>query len=436
MLLLISSGGCARSLARIDMARDAFVAGDLTAAEETLVELSQSKDRYSSAASLDLAMVELAAGDAKSAERRFRKLRDDFDALASFAPMHEAAAMVGDDTARVYRPAAYEQIMIRAMLAVCSLATDGADAESYALQAAMRQSELAEDAKSRGIENVSEIYQSIAFAPYLRGVLREATHHDYDDAARAYQLVSAVEPRFSAVSNDIARANLGSHSNPGHGVLYVIGCVGRGPILKEVEAPTTTAAMQIASSVLNVTANQKDDKKDRAVALPNIASVKIPQVITPPSEVVGLGVRADGVAIGVTEVLTSVSELATKQTEAEMPWTIARAVMRRAAKETTVATVGNQLGLSGAAGSLFHFAVASAWSGSEHVDTRCWGLLPREIQVLRAELPAGDYTISLSSIGRSGHPIGSGVERPVTIVDGRNEYIIAIAPETTIYLAK
>jgi len=436
LLLLCSSVGCARSLARIDVARDAFAVGDLTIAEETLVDLSQSKDRFSSAAALDLAMVELATGDAKSAEQRFRKLRDEFDSLPKVAPVHEAAAMVSDDTARIYRPSAYEQIMIRAMLAVCSLATDGADAESYALQAAMRQSELAEEAKGRGIENVSAIYQSIAFAPYLRGVLREATHHDYDDAARAYQLVSAVEPRFSAVSNDIARANLGSHSNPGHGVLYVIGCVGRGPVLKEVEAPTTTAAMQIASAVLNVTTNQKDGGKDRALALANIASVKVPQVVTPPSEVIGLGVRADGVAIGVTETLTSVSELATKQTEAEMPWTIARAVMRRAAKETTVATVGNQLGLSGAAGSLFHFAAASAWSGSERVDTRCWGLLPREIQVLRAELPAGHYTISLSSIGRSGHPIGGGVERPVTIIDGRNEYLIAIAPDATIYLAR
>ena len=30
-----------------------------------------------------------------------------------------------------------------------------------------------------------------------------------------------------------------------------------------------------------------------------------------------------------------------------------------------------------------------AWEASEAADTRCWGLLPDKIQVLRIELPAG-----------------------------------------------
>ena len=32
-----------------------------------------------------------------------------------------------------------------------------------------------------------------------------------------------------------------------------------------------------------------------------------------------------------------------------------------------------------------------AWEATEAADTRCWGLLPEKIQVLRIELPAGRH---------------------------------------------
>ncbi|WP_146527241.1 hypothetical protein [Novipirellula artificiosorum] len=438
LVVLLVISGCAGGLRKIDNARGAFAAGDLDTSAETLSELAESRRRFADAAALDLAMVELARGDARSAEQRFRKLRDQFDAQPKLAPLSEVASIVTDDTARVFRPTGYEQIMIRTMLAVCSLATDGADAESYAMQAVMRQKELASEAEDRGVEDVSQAYQAVAFAPYIRGILREATHHDYDDAAKAYQLVSAVQPSFRAATRDMERASVGSHSAPGHGVLYVIGCVGRGPVLREVEAPTTTSAMQIASSVLNAQNNRDNDEGDSGdvIALPNIASVKVPAVFVPDSGIVAIGVRADGVAVGVTETLTDVGMLAQQQNDAEMPWTIARAVIRRAAKETAVATAGNSLGLSGTAGSLFHFAASSAWSSTEHADTRCWGLLPRQIQVLRVELPAGEYDIGLHSLGPTGMEMGIGRIKPITLIDGKNEYMIAIAPDETIYLAK
>ncbi|TWU24037.1 hypothetical protein Pla52o_19600 [Novipirellula galeiformis] len=432
MLILLLLSGCAAPLRKIDVARDAFATGDLDKSHTTFSELAQSRRRFGDAAALDLAMVELARGDAAAAEARLRKLRDQFDALPKVAPLHETAAIITDDTARAYQPAGYEQVMIRAMLAVCSLATGGEDAESYAIQAAMRQNELADEAGKRGLASASETYQPIALAPYLRGVLREATHHDYDDAVRAYELVTSVEPNFAPAHADVVRASVGAHSAPGHGVLYVIACVGRGPVLEQVDAPTTSSAMQIASAVINVQANEKGGES-RAMALPNIATVKVPQVMIPPSNAVAVGVRSGGVGIGVTQTLTDVAELAKRQVAAEMPWTIARAVIRRATKETTVAMTGNQLGLSGAAGSLFQFAVASAWGSVENADTRCWGLLPREIQVLRVELPVGDHEISLHSLGMRGEPMGMGVTKQVTMVDGHNEYMIVIAPDQMIY---
>ena len=422
-------------MATIDSARVAFTTGDLVSAEESFQEIVSDSRRFSDAAQLDLSMVELAKGDAAAAEQRLRSLRDQFDRLSDVAPVHELAALATDDTARRYQPAGYEEVMVRAMLAVCSLAKDQADAESYALQATKLQSDLAKEAESRGVVDFGDVYQPIALTPYLRGVLREATHRDYDDAAAAYRLVSDIRPEFAPVGVDIARAEGGVHSQPGHGVLYVIACVGRGPVLREAEEPTTSAALTIASSFWNAKSNDDEDEQSSNRTLPNIASVKVPVAVIPPSQIASIGVRIDGTLYGATQTLTDVGELAARQVESEMPWTIARAVVRRAAKEAAVAKATDTLGLSGNAGSLFHFATATAWSATERADTRCWGLLPREIQVFRSELPVGDHTVQLDPLGFAGPAIAAGRTKQMRIVDGRNHYLIVIAPNDVLYLA-
>ena len=430
--LTTAASGCARSLVSIESARTSFAQGDIETAHRELVELTDKGDRFSGAAALDLALVELARGDTDSAQSRLRKLRDQYDRLPAIQPVTETLSVATDDTVRQFRASGYEQVMIRTMLALCSLASDGTDAESYAMQAVMKQSELMKEAESKGVLDFEAEFQPIAIAPYVRGVLREATHRSYDDAARAYQLVSDVRPEFGPAKEDIERATEGTHSAPGHGVLYVFACVGRGPTLLETTAPTTSTALSIASSVLNAETNRSDGETKGPV-LPNIASVKIPAVALPPSEIAAVGVHVNGQLYGASQTLTDVYQLALDQTRAEMPWTIARAVVRRAAKETTVAAMGDALGLEGSAGSLFHFAASSAWSGSENADTRCWGLLPREIQVLRAELPAGRHRVKLQPMGYAGIPIGTDCDFDITITDGRNSYVVAFAPDKVIY---
>ncbi len=79
------------------------------------------------------------------------------------------------------------------------LAGDGGDAESYAMQAQIRQSELAKEAQEGGIVS-KDVFQPVAPQHLICAVLlRESTtHHDYDDAARAYQLVSQWQPSLYA----------------------------------------------------------------------------------------------------------------------------------------------------------------------------------------------------------------------------------------------
>ena len=87
------------------------------------------------------------------------------------------------------------------------------------------------------------------------------------------------------------------------------------------------------------------------------------------------------------------------------------------------------LGLSGDAAAAFEFAAINAWSATEKADTRCWGLLPREIQVLRAELPVGTHEIQLSPMAFTGQSFAPPQIHHVTIEDGRNHYVVVIAPE-------
>ena len=430
--ICVALAGCARSVATLDTARSAFAAGEISTAAEQLTELADSKDKCADVAKLDLAIADLASGRQAAAESRLRELRDKFDAQSGPAVFSEAASMLTDDTARRFEPASYEQVMIRAMLSVCSLAGDTTDAEAYALQAAMKQAEFAKLAEKNGMEDVDRAFQPIAMAPYLKGMFRESNHRDYDDAENAYRLVSHLRPSFRPAHDDIVRASSGIHSRSGHGVLYVIACVGRGPMLIEVDASTTTQTLTMASAIIQSEKASKEDDKD--IALPTIASVKVPKVIVPRSDIAAVGVTVDGTLYGATQTLTDTAELAVRQNEVEMPWVIARAVARRVTKEALVATAADGMGLEGNAAQIFQFAAATAWGHSEKADTRCWGMLPREIQVLRAELPAGERTVALGGLSPSGLPLASSALHPVTIRDGANTYVIVVATDQAMYV--
>ncbi len=437
LIAILFLTGCNTPFQRFESARDLFAAGNLVDARQSLLKVQEDHPRYKTPAELDLAMVDLAEGNPVAAEKRLRKLRDGFEAAPKIDAMGEITSLATDDTALRYQPAGYEEVLIRSMLAVCSLANDQIDAESYTLQAMAKQAALANESEKRGLLNAKDIYQPIAFAPYLRGVLREATHHDYDDATRAYTIVSEVQPSFDPVLSDIQRVSFGSHSQPKHGVIYVIACTGRGPILQETVAPTTTAAMQIASLMLNSAESESIDEngnptQDRLI-LPNLAPVKVPEILMTESNVARIGVTVDGRPVGATETLTDVETLARTQLDAEMPWTIARAVVRRATKEIAVAKTSDALGMEGNSASIFRFAASTIWSGTESADTRCWSLLPREIQVLRIEVPEGEHALELSTLGWSDEVHQTSKKMKMDVIDGKNHYVIAIAPDEQLY---
>ncbi|MEI6527487.1 MAG: hypothetical protein WCP62_15770, partial [Planctomycetota bacterium] len=193
-----------------------------------------------------------------------------------------------------------------------------------------------------------------------------------------------------------------------------------GPCKTEsVEQPTSDALL-IADRIVSAVGPYK--------LPPTIAPIKVPKVVVPDSDIDSVQVAVDRQPIGSTVSIADIDQLALETSQAARNQLIARAVARRVIKKATVATVKQQTS-SNSLTSLGFDAAGVAWEALEKADTRCWGLLPRNIQVLRIEAPAGTHSISIAPehFGQTGRPTA---HEQVTVVDGRNTYIIGWFPDT------
>ena len=203
-------------------------------------------------------------------------------------------------------------------------------------------------------------------------------------------------------------------------MLYVFTFVGRGPLKAEKVEVASTAALAIAGAVLSAT--------NKYGLPPNIAPVEVPIVIVPPSQLSEVRVAVDQQPVGTTATITDVGRMAVQQYEAIYPRVLARAIVRRVVKNGIILGAEEAAGKqSGSPLNLGLEVLGLVWMASEAADTRCWGLLPDKIQVLRVELPAGDHQVTLQP-SAAGNPVGSQEHQLVTIANGRNTYMLANFP--------
>jgi hypothetical protein len=297
---------------------------------------------------------------------------------------------------------------------------DGVDAESYTLQIQDKHDAVMERLwGEKPVDDQSNKFSGLPIGFYLRGMLREQTHSDYDDALRSYNHVAQLLPTCDTIRWDIERVTQGVHSQPGCGVIYVFAMVGRGPHkVESVEQPTSDALL-IADRIISAVGPYK--------LPPTIAPIKVPRVVVPDSDIQSVGVAVNRRGVGSTVSIADIDRLALETSQAARDELIARAVARRVIKKATVAAVKQQTSANSLA-SLGFDAAGVAWEALENADTRCWGLLPRNIQVLRIEVPAGSHSIRLlpESFGQIGR---QAAEAEVTVFDGRNTYVIGWFPD-------
>lgn len=417
--------GCTTHLARLEPVRAAWFRGDLAATDRLIAEGIEKHPADADVLELDAAMVALADGRPEEARRMLVEVRDRFDWLEQESPAEDAWSMLTDDQRRAYGGADHEKVLVRALAAIADLAAGGVDAEAFSYQAAERQEEIVRAAVEEDGTNPKASYRRIALAPYLRGVLREETHRDYDDASRHFATVVSWQPDFAPARDDVDRAAGGVHSRRGHGVVHVIALVGHGPCKVPVEEIPSSTALLVADQILSASLAQS--------LPPTVAPIRVPRVVAAPGRVRALAVgrvAAGGgwETAGRTSTITDVSRMAVEQEEAIHDRTVARAVARRALKKGAVFGVKEGIGVDrfGPAALLFDVA-GVAWEAAENADTRCWGLLPDSIQVLRLELPVGRHALALRAVDEAGQPVGAAGLRHVTVEDGRNAYVVVTA---------
>lgn len=419
LLLLCAISGCSTHAHRLADPRNSFFSNDLGRAHSQLSKLKEKPKNDETVIELDLALVEMLQGDLKSAENRMRAIRDQWDYLEQKSILEETAAVIADDNRRAYAGEDYEKLLLRVCLTLSSLLQDGVDAESYSLQTLDKQRDLQQKAENKwGSEVVAASYCVPPIAPYMRGILREATWNNYDDAAKYYRETSQLLPEHPYILEDIERAESSVHSRPQHGVVYVIAMVGRGPYKVEEDAEATQQALLIADQILSAVSKYS--------VPPTIAPVKVPGIASPPKPFDLIGVEAGNVRT-TTLPITDLHHLALSSYEAKRTEVIARAVARRVIKKGAVYAAKDHLDASSDIASLAMDAAGVLWEASESADTRCWGLLPREIQIVRLELPVGSHVVNLEPISQ-GRPVANGSSVQVDVLAGRNSYVLGYWP--------
>lgn len=411
--------GCSTHTKRLQQPRLEFYSNNLPSAHTSLTKLSKKRQDHT-VAELDLAIVELFQGNSTTAEKRLREVRAEWEELEQKSLTEQTASYFTDDTARKYAGEVYEKMLIGVFLTLSSLIQDGIDAEAYTLQTLTKQQQIVSQLNSKREEDpLSDLFGIPPVVPYMRGVVREATFHDNDDALRMYQLTASMLPEHPQVLADIQRAQYSNHSQPGNGVVYVVALVGRGPYKVEKSEPVTQAVLLQADQIVSLLG-------DYSVP-PTLAPIKIPVMTCPPKMFDLIGVEVNGRPATTTLPITDLERIAAETHEAQLPSIMARTVARRIVKKGTIYAAKSQM-KAGDLSSIAMDVAGVAWEATEAADTRCWGLLPREIQIARIELPAGKHQLGLEPI-TTGRAAGGKSFCTVDVQNARNTFVLGFWPD-------
>ncbi len=422
-VLLVGLSGCATHAHQLEGIRDDYYSGHLEKSAKTIDQLLAKETKESDALKLDRAIVELTSGQPDRAEQTLRQVRDRLDHLEQKDAGEQALSMIRDDQSVSWSGEDYEKVLVRTFLAISNLMNGGDDAGAYALQVDEKQNQIIAKMEQKRRPDEAELdFKRIALGPYIHAAMTEERHSNYDDIERSRLKVVSWEEGFRDGKDDLQRARHGRHSEPGNGVVYLFCLVGRGPYKVEANEIPTQVSMLIVDQILSNVLDQ--------TLTPTIAPVKIPVVKPGRSVISNVGVIVDGDDIGTTATITNVSEFAVQQSEANRSEVLARAVVRRTLKKAAAYAVKSKVNAQSSPVADIALTVAGiAWEAAENADTRCWGLLPDQIQVLRVELPAGEHQFELKPL-QGGKRVGRSEGLTVQVEDGRNTYLLATIPDT------
>ena len=416
----------------LDSVRGSYRAGDYAAARDELARIAAEDRGNASLYALERGMVELALGDAETAVREWRRARDQLDEQAGIDVTERITSFLTDDRQLDFEAFDYEQVLVRAMLAVAELAASGvgltSDANAFALQVLERQQKIVRsfDGVLEQEHNPKLQYKQVVFGSYLRAILHEDRPLDLEVAEAAYARCLELDPGLEGVAVDLERVRHGTHSAPGNGVVHVLALLGRAPERVEMHDYASTEALSIAKLLWSMIRGK--------VALPEVGAVPYPGLQLQSGNPGALRVRVNSRAVADTEVITDVEKTALVEFDAMQDHLLARAIVRRALKIATIEGSKELIDYDEDrpwASFLGELAVSVGgliWTGTEGADLRCWGLLPARLAAARIELPVGVHRFEFVPLGDG--VVGTGLPQSVDVVvrDGRNSYVVVLTP--------
>lgn len=411
--------------------RSAYEREDYVAARDGLLDLQAEDPDNAHLFGLELGIVHQAMGDAKSALRELRKARDRMDRLTVGSFTDWAGSIFFDDRSTTYAGADYEQVLVRAVLAVCDLMAGGHDAYAYAFQVLEKQRAIIDSFDPGERDSPKKAYKLVAFGNYLRAIINEQNPRDRTEAEREFAKVRELAPDFAFGADDLERSRTGRFAAPGHGVAQILAMVGRAPYRVEARHRPSRDAILIAQLIWAIM------RKRRFV--PNIVPLPIPTLALYTDNPDAVAVFAGGREVGRTATVTDVEKTAMIEFEALRPWTMARAVIRRVLKTIVVEGAKEvaardedesrrkqvqsdliQIGLG---------VLGNFWAATEGADLRGWSLLPARFQALRVELPEGEHDLVLRAV-KNGVAVGAEQRIRIRIHAGFNTYVLGMVPST------
>ncbi len=413
-----------------DVRRDYYEFGDLSKTKDD-VERRQKRapQKEQAVLALNAASLALSSGEIDDAKSNLLAVRDEFDELETQRAKLGAENVLSlwiDDNTKSYEGEDYEKIMIRATLAIADLLDGGKDARAFAYQIAAKQDEIVrggetDDPQNSGKKyNPKKNYPRVPLGPYIEGLLWEESYANQSEAARCYEKVVKWRPDFKQGKADLLRAQKSVHSQPGFGRVYVFAFVGRGPRKEQVYEPVSQVSLLIADQIFSAV--------NKYSVPPTVAPVPIPALVEEEPRIACVACDLDGARQATTETLADVNEMARKQFEATKDQILAKAVIRRVVKKSTI-YVAKEAGRVNGWISLAADVGGVVWEATETADTRCWGLLPAEIQVASFEAPVGKHKITFYPGDGRGEKIGDSLSKTIKVDANRNTYVLVNYPD-------
>lgn len=401
------------------IADEAGVKADEVTASRGLSEAIDAAKGETSLLLLEKSNARLVDSDYDSAIDCLRRARDVLDTRFNQNDVGGwLNAALTDDRGIDFTGADYEHVMIPTLLALVDLLNGGQDAFAYALQIGEKQEAILGSTFGEDLDagdgtkvgyNPRKSYQRVAIGAYMEGLVQEAKSSS-SEAAKAYRRALEWSGDVDVVDAAVKRTTEGVYAQPGHGVVHVFYLAGRGPRLVSGTSSITEQAMLLATVGSIVIGH--------GIGTIGQTNVPVPVVWAQDTAISPLDVRGPNGAQALTSPILDLNRVASQQIEANLPWILARAAIRRSVKAVAAKAAMDAAGKDELGGVLAGIFTNLALTVGERADTRNWITLPAQVQVARLEVPEGAQTIDL----------GQGMSAQVNVAAGKDSYVAVVRP--------